>query len=208
MPTPARGPQKPPLEKGASLSFLRRRIHAIAGSRALRLDGRATRERAKQHRTSPVLAKHVAEAVEAEGSLASSAAVQCPPLHERRSPGRRLGASCSRRWSRQQNMGIRGLPWHVPCHVRCKCCLVRRRMLGLGCVSYDGYRAAAGNPAAVGYPCPYLQMPLRDTVPLWDTMPLRDPVLLRDTVPLWDTVPLHGVGYDGQQEACSARRAT
>ena len=91
-------------------------------------------------------------------------------------------------------MGIRGLAWHVPCHVRCTCYLVRRRkFIGLGCVNYDrthpkgyraavGYRAAAGCYGAVGSQLSVGYRAAGDAVVPQDTVPLRDAV--RDIMPL------------------------
>jgi hypothetical protein len=56
-----------------------------------------------------------------------------------RSPVRRHGASGSLPHlvvgAADTRTCVRGLAWHVPCHARCSCRLVRRRMFGLGCAN-------------------------------------------------------------------------
>jgi hypothetical protein len=179
MPTPARGPQKPPLEKGAAVSFLRRRIRAIARSRALRLGDRATRERAKQHRTlrfSPSTLRRPPRPKGASRPLQPCSALLCM------STAHRVVVSALpvrvRIWSLQP--GAERTWASVGSH-------------GTSPASFDVGCSASAVSATMD------TVPLRETPRQWDTVPLRTTMPLRDTMPLWDTVPLRdicaAVGY-------------
>jgi hypothetical protein len=74
-------------------------------------------------------------------------------------------------------MGIRGLAWHVPCHVHCTRCL------SFG--SSASYVSTTIEPIPKGAMLPWDPKPQWDTV---DTVPLRDTVPQLDSVPQWDTV--------------------
>ncbi len=199
MPTPARGPQKPPLEKRAAISL----PHAIARSRALRLDGRATRERAKQHRTlrrfSPSTLPRPSRPKGAP--LAASAAVHFSspraPFSGSSSACFRSASAFGRCCSSSKNIGH---PWArmAPSPATS---VARAASFDVGC--------SASAVSATMDTVPLQETPRqRDTVPLRTTMPLRHTVPQWDAMLLRDIVPLHGVGYDGQHAACSARRAT
>ena len=102
-----------------ALVFLRRRLHATL-SLTCSTTGKPSRRREHSAAAySLILPNHVAEAVEAEGSPAPSAAAQfssaCAPARQVVSVLIRIGGWCS--WSK--NLGVRGLAWHVPCRIRC-----------------------------------------------------------------------------------------
>ena len=101
-------------------SSCRRRLRATLAH--VRYDWTAEPQREAQRRSvlSDSSQPRFAEAVEAEGSPAPSAAAQCSSAC---APFTRSSSRCSSgRCSRKQNMGIRGLAWHVPCFVRFPCC--------------------------------------------------------------------------------------
>jgi hypothetical protein len=206
MPTPARGPQTTPPERGCrGATFLRtprlaepnavigsivafciarrqlssscrRRLHATL-SLACSTTGRPSHSGKRSAAAySPILPNHVAEAVEAEGSPASSAAAQfssaCAPARQIVvSVLIRIGGCCS---LKQNVATTRGLAWHVPCHVRCPGCLVRRRMFGLGMWPLRS-NPSQGIPCRCEIPC---RCGIRQgkgctslcTVPPWDTV--------------------------------------
>ena len=128
------------IARRAALGFLRRRIHAIARSRALRLDGRATRERAKQRRTlrfSPTTLPRPSRPKGAPLPLQPrSSPLHAHPLARSASRcpsalvvGCSVGAADTRTWA---SVGSHGT---FPATSVGTCRLVRRRMFGLGCAN-------------------------------------------------------------------------
>ncbi len=201
------------IARRAALGFPRRRIHAIARSRALRLDGRAAGESAVQRRTLRFTpARCRGRRGRRDPHFLRSRAVSASP-----SAARRLRASGPHPHpvvvaARARTLGIRGLALHVPC-------------LSRPLHSPPLFRAVWDTVPQRDIVLHWDTKPLRDTVPLRDTLPLRDTISLRDampqrdTVPQWDAVPpwdtvplrdalpLHGAGYDGQNEQRAGQRA-